>query len=97
MADTKHTPGPWLLKPDDVLPSDKSIDIYTDDHNWVAVALGSHVGQKTEEQILANAKLISAAPDMFEVIKELYDWSIASDIRGSIFPKLEAAYLKATT
>jgi hypothetical protein len=35
--------------------------------------------------------------EMFDVIKELYDWAIRNNTRGPIFPKLEAAYLKATT
>lgn len=43
-----------------------------------------------------RAKLAAAAPEMFVVIKELYEWAIVHKIYGSIFPKLEAAYKKAT-
>lgn len=42
----------------------------------------------------ANARLIAAAPDMYEIIKELYDFSIASGMKGPIFPKLEAVLQK---
>jgi hypothetical protein len=44
----------------------------------------------------AYAQLFAAAPDMFEVIKELYEYSMNTGHKGLLFPKIEAAYLKAT-
>ena len=44
----------------------------------------------------ADAKLIAAAPELFEVCNEIYEWAIKTKMQGPIFPKLEAAIKKAT-
>lgn len=46
------------------------------------------------DQWAANCKLIACAPDMYDIIKELYDWSIRNNTKGPIFPKLEAVINK---
>ena len=46
------------------------------------------------DQWEANARLIISAPDMYDIIKELYDFSIATGMKGLIFPKLEAVLQK---
>lgn len=93
MAEFKHTPGPWK-----VFPEESSTMVYCDDclGSRVADCSAQHTILQPEER-KANAKLIAAAPDMFEVIKQLYDWAQANQIFGPIYPKLEAAYKKATT
>lgn len=85
---SKYTPGPW------------TIAHVANRSKWPRVTIG---GQRSvcsidiiSEEDTANSKLVAAAPDMFEVIKELYAWAIDSGIKGPIFPKLEAAYKKAT-
>jgi len=90
--ESKHTPGPW-----EVFPKESKTKVYCDD------ALGSLIADCTSiytplpmEQREANALLISAAPDMFEVIKEIYECSMNTGHKGLLFPKVEAAYLKAT-
>ena len=82
---TQFTPGPW------------KVSRYNDlQYSIVTSAEGYSEEQISDAEGNANAFLIEAAPDMFAVIKELYDWSIAAGVKGPIFPKLEAAYLKAT-
>lgn len=85
MIQTKFTPGPWFLDP-----------LWSQDGNyypilskkewngncWIAEAKGDNVSPaKTNEEIMANAKLIAAAPEMFEFIatlenddKKIPDW-----------------------
>jgi hypothetical protein len=93
----KHTPGPWKT-PNPIADNSGTFgamvfSVYADNgtHIYDKRIINKHVDEHK-----ANARLISAAPDMFEVIKELYDFSIKTELRGAIFPKLEAAYLKAT-
>lgn len=43
----------------------------------------------------ANALLISAAPEMFEIIAELHAWTNQNQEVGFMYPKIEAAYNKA--
>jgi hypothetical protein len=98
----KHTPGPWVVK--------DGWDENGNGKYFPSVIMG-HISKLSgempqivvneshdqhRESIMANAKLIAAAPDMLDVIKELYEWAINNNVKGRIFPKLEAAYLKAT-
>jgi hypothetical protein len=95
--ESKHTPGPWKV----CVGNAGSIfgDLNNDAHNGDNPYIGEVAGIGVDKDIpecTANAHLISAAPDMFEVIKELYDWAIDTGVQGPIFPKLQAAYLKGT-
>jgi hypothetical protein len=83
---TKHTPGPWVVTPTKWNLLDTFEISRIGKSEWIAQVLDDE----------ANARLIAAAPELLEVCKELYDWSIANNVRGPIFPKLEAAVLKAT-
>ena len=83
-----HTPGPWTLEYDD------NGFYYIDAKDRPSPYIVATGGESDTD--VANAKLISAAPDMFEVVKGLYEWAIKTNTKGRIFPKLEAAYLKAT-
>lgn len=90
----KFTPGPWVLDKPEPLRSD-SIDIHNATGElWLFSVMGSHVGPQDSEETIANAKLIASAPDMYDIIKELYDWSIRNNTKGAIFPKLEAVINK---
>lgn len=57
MTQTQHTPGPWVLKPG-VHNRVKLID----DKN------GNAIGEYVDCRKEANARLISAAPDMYEAL-----------------------------
>lgn len=93
----KFTPGPWAVQ-----AMHQILWIGTPKENGQLGELILHINQdesyntEKKERNIANAKLIAAAPEMYAVLKELYDWSINNNVRGSIFPKLEAAIKKAT-
>lgn len=62
MTDVKWTPGPWTCE--EVMPDDKDwgmCEITASDDSWVSTAV---LG-------IANAHLISAAPDMHDALAEL--------------------------
>jgi hypothetical protein len=67
----EHTPGPW--KYDETLTSEHTCPIYTDDA-WIATAFmgyGMFKGdvEKADAEVLANARLIAAAPDLLEACR----------------------------
>lgn len=96
MSEKKFTPGPWTID------ADKSAIVRMNSYFRIEqTATAEELPEdmttgKLQEEGVANAKLISAAPEMFEVIKELYDWAQDTQTFGPIYPKLEAAYKKAT-
>lgn len=100
MSEVKHTPGPWVIDPILIQVKDGgNCPAYIRDQNNVIIAdmnfnIPAGIGSK---ECTANAKLISAAPDMYEIIKELYDWAQATQRFGPIYPKIEAAIKKITT
>src|SRR5687767_12765935 len=96
MSEAKHTPGPWEVSIGNSgsIFGDLNNPVHDGDNPYIGSVAGIGVNVDIPE-CTANAKLIAAAPDMFDVIKELYDWAIRNNTRGPIFPKLEAAYLKA--
>jgi hypothetical protein len=64
---TEHTPGPWSVGPwfDNYGEPEIIIEHKTDAGNLViAVALGGLVGQE------ANARLIAAAPELLEAVRD---------------------------
>jgi hypothetical protein len=71
------TPGPWIIGESDHFESQNgygSIEIYSEfPFNWLASVKGLHVGNKTKEEVEANAKLITAAPELLEALDELVD------------------------
>lgn len=97
MTATKFTPGPWkvCVGNEGSIFGDLENPIHNGDNPYIGTVAGIGVDKNIPEYT-ANANLIETSPDMFEVIKELYDFAIKTGVRGPIFPKLEAAYLKAT-
>ena len=63
MSGAKHTPGPWRVDPD--FPS----DVQTAD--GLREICNPSPSDATDEELLANARLIAAAPDMLAVLKRL--------------------------
>ena len=99
--ETQFTPGPWNLKINGKrkLGITSSCPVAWDIANVdadVNMVIDNVTRQLISIQSVANAHLIAAAPDMFEVIKELYEYSMNTGHKGVLFPKIEAAYLKAT-
>lgn len=91
MSTTQHTPGPWAFTFAKWHPDGQTIG-YTIEANGVtvsglAVATGTIVMppsdsfynpdiHTTPEQAEANARLIAAAPELLEILKELIDEKI---------------------
>lgn len=67
MSETKWTPGPWEITSGFVGPLKivASVDKSIDRSGKMEVA---HVGAETFDRCRANARLISAAPDMYEAL-----------------------------
>lgn len=111
MNKTKFTPGPWTL--DDRTTSALAVNdtdgmIFINAHGPVARLSAMHYGIS---ETRANAKLIAAAPDMFDAIKKALEikqlWFPAGNFSvehegeaqalQSMFNALEAAINKATS
>lgn len=72
MADTvKHTPGPWHVDPK--APEESFFeDVNILRHDGLAVAVCVHNGDIVPPEPEANARLIAAAPDLLEALRELF-------------------------
>ena len=82
----EHTPGPWRIVGDEphlyIWPTASAV---LNRHNLIADVY-------TE----ADARLIAAAPDLLEALKEIIAYAVFEDSYGTI-PKAEAAIAKATS
>lgn len=95
MQQEKFTPGPWFvsLSPAAIseinkIPGSKIFYKHVKDKGNIGGKIICKCLHSNLDILDSNAKLIAAAPDMYAVIKELYDWSIRNNTRGPIFPKL---------
>ena len=97
---TKHTPGPWILDEESI----DLLDFELETHRIWINADGMHIGYvdgpRTEER-KANARLIAAAPDLLEALKEIVKSLADQDDEGMIehvdpMIKARAAIAKAT-
>lgn len=91
---SKHTPGNWVAKPMD---SADWIDLVTDDPETCGGSAHSlpfascrHFNQE------ANARLIAAAPDLLDALKELLDQDEHGEDEIWVRNKARAAIAKAT-
>lgn len=64
---SKHTPGPWKVSSGD------SLGIVDANGEYVSNAVGNF--KDNLDEMLANARLISAAPDMLEALKLHAEWA----------------------
>lgn len=68
---TEHTSGPWTIG--DVCKKESELMVYCDDSLGSRVADCSTSGHGISvEQDIANARLIAAAPELLEGMKDLY-------------------------
>lgn len=70
----KHTPGPWIV--DEVSEDEagqETLGIYAEEGGYVAVI---HCGPTIYEQDKADARLIAAAPAMYEALSRLFDGNV---------------------
>ena len=88
--ETKHTPGPWLVATDE---RTVITGLSTCDYEQIcACECGSHhfeVGptpvlpSDIHAELLANARLIAAAPELYEIIKRFFEQDIPCPFRGN--------------
>ena len=84
--ETKHSKGKWLFKEQG---DANEYCILTEDNKWVAAFQLN--GEQTVEQQRSNAKLMAAAPDLLEALKELKKWVCRLEDWEGIDPPVEQA------
>ena len=91
---THHTPGPWHYSPDVSLHN--TALVYGADKYLVADA--GRIHRRQPEEQIANAKLIAAAPDLLDALRdmtEFYAQVTASPDEDSVLAAARAAIAKA--
>ena len=92
-----HTPGPWQLttNPIEVNTTDSIASIYGPTSIEGGACLIADVSRSPGDEVaLKNAKLLAAAEEMFDVLKELYDFAERTGANGSSVPKIKAVIEK---
>jgi len=92
----KHTPGPWAVVDNGIwdvsVVGEATICHINNKGEWFPKD-GTQMG-RSQNKMLADARLIAAAPDLLEALKEVYDWCYPTDSAWAI--KARAAIAKAT-
>lgn len=82
---TQHTPGPWRIANTNFRPK-----VFAADDRLIADCANIH--RRTQDEMEANARLITAAPDMFVALEGLIQSFHASVVaKPDDFPALRAA------
>ena len=84
---TQHTPGPWQ-------------QVHTGETGLVFAKIFDEIHFIAEETDKANARLIAAAPDLLEALKEIvgfWDSIVPTDAVNQMHINARAAIAKATT
>ncbi len=81
----KHTPGPWLVRPDE------AIAIRAEDGSLLATlgwSNGRHFakGRRDANEVYANAHLIAAAPELLAMVRHYASDCAECDGTGFKFP-----------
>jgi hypothetical protein len=72
----KHTPGPWVVNKQHKTISYKGcFDVATADNEYLIAQTIGGLGEQEE----ANARLIAAAPDLLEALKQLASVAIGTE------------------
>ncbi|WP_277963847.1 hypothetical protein [Pseudomonas sp. RIT-To-2] len=114
MSEIKHTPGPWIIDPDD---TDYIVQASNPDSIGIAiVSTIDPMGEKRRwwfgPESMANAKLISAAPDLLADLQEAAatlrryetlhrakgtpDSTAKAEVNATLAARFEATIAKAT-
>ena len=91
MSEAKHTPGPWAQQLQSNGVTVRHVQISADSGD-VATA----VWKGGEHETNANARLISAAPEMLEALQLLLNDNHPEQIPFKLWQKVRAAIEKAT-
>lgn len=69
MTQAKHTPGPWIIE--DITDDGQSV-ISAASKNWIDFArVWVVTDESTDKEGEANARLIAAAPELLEALKDV--------------------------
>ena len=76
---SKFTPGKWQIQyKRNVVVDDEGVE------RLIAFASAMSLRNKSNEEAYANARLIAAAPRMYELLKQCVQEDIAPDLEGDI-------------
>jgi hypothetical protein len=93
MTEPKHTPGPWQSHRVGTVSAGQYLIM-------IKPVRGGAVQKAAEQERLANARLIAAAPEMLAILQELAEsavyWS-EYDVPLGIVDRINDAIRKATT
>jgi hypothetical protein len=96
MSDAKHTPGPWQTN---LEISSQAGRVAIEPDIAVVYVQSNRYDATASKQRLANARLIAAAPDLYEVVRELVEcadyWS-EYDVPLGVIDRMKSAITKAT-
>ncbi|MBB5663219.1 putative secreted protein [Rhizobium leguminosarum] len=69
MVESKHTPGPWTMR----IAGNGDCGISAEGTGVFAEAFAEirHSGENARDEAKANARLIAAAPDLLDALKEM--------------------------
>lgn len=84
-----HTPGPWVVTPKKTWSA--SIAVMAASKIGVPVGWASRVARGGDEEALANARLIAAAPLLLDLLQKHLDW-----FDGKFLPIDEGSFIEAT-
>jgi hypothetical protein len=97
----QHTPGPWVytFNPGEYSES----EILDDEGRLIAIGAGQNYGcwrvgdDNGDAEFEANARLIAAAPELYETLKQLLDGMAGEeDSDDGVLKRARAAIAKAT-
>ena len=93
---SKHYPGPWSAGEIDDGWAD--IDAYGSNHwQFARVVVQTEDDDEPQKRLIANARLIAAAPDLLEALKDAEsELACYSRINSHVIDRVRAAIAKAT-
>lgn len=90
MSNVKHTPGPWSSASD-------GAEVFSPELAPICFVHGANIESqyRTSENVLANAQLIAAAPDLLAACKRVLGWLIDAETElGGPLPLKYAAMIQ---
>lgn len=103
--EAKHTPGPWIISElNDAIDGEENILIEHEGFPLAEVRGSNDMSCIDEDdlstintEVIANAKLIAAAPDLLKVVQDfMKDWETGARCQYSIYESAKEAIQKAT-